>query len=291
MKPWLIFAGMTTLVWGVWGAFMEFPERFGFPATLGYVAWAATMIPCAWLVLPRGRAGLPRDQKSVLLGACAGLLGAGGQLILFFALKQGPAYLIFPIISLYPALTVLLAVTLLKERAGRRSGVGIAVAILSVLLLSYQEPGGSSVHGYVWLMLAVLIMVMWGLQAFTMKYACNSMSPEIIFFYMTACSVILVPVALLMTDNLHGVNWGWSGLGLSIAVQLLNAIGALSLVYAMRHGKAIIVTPLTALAPVITVILSLLVYQVLPHWIVLSGLVLAMVAIAMLVLENNCKKY
>ena len=41
-------------------------------------------------------------------------------------------------------------------------------------------------------------------------------------------------------------------------IQILNAVGALMIVYAFRYGKAIIVSPLTnAVAPVITIIISL----------------------------------
>jgi hypothetical protein len=61
---------------------------------------------------------------------------------------------------------------------------------------------------------------------------------------------------------------------------MLNAIGALMLVYAFRYGKAIIVSPLTnAGAPVITIIISLSIYAVLPHYIIMSGMILAISAI------------
>ena len=46
MEHWLTYAVITTLFWGVWGAFIEVPEKRGFPATLGYVVWSLTMIPC-----------------------------------------------------------------------------------------------------------------------------------------------------------------------------------------------------------------------------------------------------
>lgn len=46
---------------------------------------------------------------------------------------------------------------------------------------------------------------------------------------------------------------------LAAIVQMLNAVGALTLVYALRYGKAIIVVPITGLAPVITVVISLIV--------------------------------
>ena len=44
---WLVYAVVTMLFWGVWGAFIERPEKNGFPATLGYAVWALTMVPRA----------------------------------------------------------------------------------------------------------------------------------------------------------------------------------------------------------------------------------------------------
>ena len=50
-RAWLYYAIITTLLWGIWGAFIETPEKAGFPATLGYSVWALTMIPGAIIVL------------------------------------------------------------------------------------------------------------------------------------------------------------------------------------------------------------------------------------------------
>ncbi|MCR6722562.1 MAG: DMT family transporter [Chitinophagaceae bacterium] len=72
-----------------------------------------------------------------------------------------------------------------------------------------------------------------------------------------------------------GYRWSLAGGG----IQILNAIGALTLVYAIRYGKAIIVVPVTALAPVITIIISLLFYGKIPDPVVIVGLCLAVVAI------------
>jgi hypothetical protein len=47
----------------------------------------------------------------------------------------------------------------------------------------------------------------------------------------------------------------------------------------MRFGKAIIVTPLTALAPVLTIIISLILYGVVPHTVLVTGMVFASAAI------------
>ena len=98
MAAWLVHALITTLLWGVWGALAGTPGEHGVPETLNYVVWALTMIPPAVFVLRRGGQPLLRDARSVKLGLAIGLLGAGGQLVLFYAVRVGPPYLIFPII-------------------------------------------------------------------------------------------------------------------------------------------------------------------------------------------------
>ncbi len=100
-RLWLLFAAVTTLCWGVLGGFIELPEKAGFPATLGYSVWALTMVPCSLFALWFVGWKCEHDLRSVLLGFVIGSLGAGGQLLLFEALRTGPAYMVFPIVSLY----------------------------------------------------------------------------------------------------------------------------------------------------------------------------------------------
>jgi uncharacterized membrane protein len=52
--------------------------------------------------------------------------------------------------------------------------------------------------------------------------------------------------------------------------------------YALRYGKAIVVVPLTGLAPVLTVILSLVIYALIPGGFLLAGLILASISIGLL---------
>jgi drug/metabolite transporter (DMT)-like permease len=276
---WLVFSAAATLFLGVWGALIELPEKAGFPATLGYSVWALTMVPCALVALRIIDWKLERDLRSVLLGSAVGLLGCGGQLILFQALRTAPAYLLFPIVSLYPVITVALSVALLKERASRRAWVGIVLALIALPLLSYQPPGAGGAVGYAWLAVPLLVLAAWGAQAFAMKLSNETMRAESIFFYMTATALALVPVAVWMTDFSLPIQWGWRGPGCAALIQVLNSIGALMLVYAVRHGKAIIVVPMTALAPVLTIILSLALYRVIPGPVLVVGMGLACVAI------------
>jgi uncharacterized membrane protein len=277
---WFFYAVVTMLFWGVWGAFIERPEKNGFPATLGYAVWALTMIPCAVVALAVIGWVPEHDLRSVVLGSVAGLLGAAGQLVLFDALRRGPAYLVFPVISLSPVVSVLLSVVLLGETASPRAWTGIVLALVAMPLLSYQPPGHSNpIKGRLWFVLALVVFLAWGIQAYVLRFANATMRSESIFFYMMLTGLLLVPVAVWMTDFGRPINWGLGGPWLAAPIQLLNSIGALTMVYAFRHGKVIIVSPMiNALAPVITIVLSLLLYRVIPHRVVMVGMALAAVA-------------
>lgn len=281
-RLWLVYALITTVFWGIWGAFIEIPEKAGFPATLGYVVWSLTMIPCAIFALYKMNWKLEKDLRSIFIGSMVGLLGAGGQLILFQALRMGPAYIVFPIISLFPVVTIFLSLLFLKERAGKRQWTGIILALAAIFLLSYQPPSANDTRGFTWLFLAIAVFIMWGIQAYVMKFANNSMKAESIFFYMAATALLLSPFAVFMTDFTQTINWSFRGPWLAAIVQSLNAIGALTLVYAVRYGKAIIVVPMTGLSPVITVILSLIIYSVIPGAVLTAGLLVATIAIVLL---------
>ncbi len=277
---WFVYAVVTMLFWGVWGALIERPEKNGFPATLGYAVWAFTMVPCALVALAVIGWVPEHDLRSVVLGSAAGLLGAAGQLVLFDTLRRGPAYLVFPVISLSPVVSVLLSVLLLGETASPRAWTGIVLALLAMPLLSYQPANHSSpVKGRLWFVLALLVFLAWGIQAYVLRFANATMRSESIFFYMMLTGLLFVPVAVWMTDFTKPINWGRGGPWLCAPIQLLNSIGALTMVYAFRHGKVIIVSPMiNALAPVITIVLSLLLYRVVPHRVVVAGMALAAVA-------------
>ncbi len=134
-------------------------------------------------------------------------------------------------------------------------------------------------------MLALIVMAAWGVQAFFMKLANRSMSAESIFFYMMVTGLMLAPVAWAMTDFSKPINWGFDGPYLAAGIQILNAIGALTLVFAFRYGQAIVVSPLTnAGAPLMTAVISLVVIGTLPGPLKIVGIALACVAALLLAL-------
>lgn len=286
-KNWKYFVILHVIFLGIWGALVELPEKNGFPATYGYIVWALTMVPAALIALKINHWRLDNDKKSIFLGMTVGLLGAAGQLVLFMVLKIAPAYLVFPILSLTPVVTILLAILFLKEGTKTIGWLGIVIAIIAIMALSYQPPENETVSGYLWMLLTIIPLLTWGAQGFVMRFANQTMKAESIFFYMMLSSIVLAPVALYMSDFKETVNWDKDGLLLSVGVQSLNAFGVLFLVYAFRYGKAIIVAPMTtALSPVLTVVISLAIYSVMPHPIIIGGIVLAIIASVLMVIAE-----
>lgn len=278
-KLWLLFILITVVTWGVWGAFSGYQISHGIPDTVVYIAWALSMLPCALVALIINKGKLTFSWRGIGLGAIVGLLGAGGQLVLFKALTLGPSYIIYPFISMSPVVVITLASIFLKERANKWQMAGIVVALAAILLLSLETGNeGSPVTGWLWIVLAVLVLLAWGIQGFFMKFANESMDAESLFVYMALFAVVLAPVAYFMTPDAAtffaqegAMTPFWSSFG----IQILNSIGALTLVYAYRHGKAVVVSPMEGLAPMVTVLLSLVILHVIPNPLQIAGLVCA----------------
>ena len=284
-RRWLAYALTTVALWGVWGSLAGLSAQRGFPDTLVYCVWALTMIPPALYILWRSGWALEHSPRAIASGMAIGLLGAGGQMLLFHTLTIGPAYFVFPIISLSPVVTIALSFAFLRERTGWSGALGIVLALVALPMLDLSFGRGIS-GGLGWFVQSLLIMLAWGVQAYFMRLANHTVRAESIFFYMMLGGLLLAPVALAMTDWSQPINTGIDGPWMTAAIQLLNAIGALTLVYAFRHGKAIVVAPLTnAGAPLVTAVLSLIFASVVPGPLKMVGLVLALIASLLLVLE------
>ena len=292
-RAWLTYALITTLFWGVWGAFAEFPTRHGFPDTLVYVVWTLTMIPPALYAMQRVGWRVQRDGGSVLLGALIGFTGAGGQMLLFHAVHTGPTYLIFPVIALSPVVTIALSMVFLRERVSKVGTLGVLLALIALPLFNYSPApvgGATAEAGVSWFIFASIVLLAWGVQGYFMKLANATMNAENIFLYMTLTSLLLIPAALWMTDFSTPIEYGWQGPGLAAITQILNAVGALTLVYAFRYGRALVVAPLAnAGAPMITAVVSMIVLGVVPNIVTVIAVVLAFLAAALLAIEPEDK--
>ncbi|WP_110654168.1 DMT family transporter [Salinicola halimionae] len=286
-KSWIFYTFLLVLFWGVWGAFSGLPtEKYGYPDQMVYIIWAVTMlIPCYFSLK---RDTFDKRGIAALYGLAIGLAGAGGQLLLFKALAIGPAYLIFPVISISPAITVLMAYFILREKITPLGGAGVIAALVAIVMFSLPSGGADQVDYGPWLFLAIIICLCWGVQAFLMKRASLAgVNDGTTFTWMTISGLLLVPVAFWMMPG-SGLDYPWQAPALTMVTQVLNAVGALFLVMALSRGRAVIVAPCTnALAPVLTIVLSLTFYGVLPSLFSAIGIVLALAGSTLMVYSEE----
>jgi drug/metabolite transporter (DMT)-like permease len=103
------------------------------PLVISRLTSAALIIPLA-----RRTGAMVRIRGRVLaLAVLAGVLDASANLFFLLASRHGLLSLASVITSLYPAMTVLLAVLLLHEHTGRLQQVGLALAAGSIVLITY----------------------------------------------------------------------------------------------------------------------------------------------------------
>lgn len=137
MPRWLAFSLLTILLWGAWGAVSKLVSDH-IDADTNQVFFSIGLLPLIALMWMTRRV---RNEKHKPVGMAwaflTGILGGIGNLAFFHAfVVGGKASIVTPVTALFPLVTVILAVTVLRERIGNAQKVGLAVALLAIFLLS-----------------------------------------------------------------------------------------------------------------------------------------------------------
>jgi transporter family protein len=148
MHIWLLFAMLSLIFWGVTGVTQKLSTNcISSERSFLWFCWAMVALSLAVLVIERPHSGL---ERVVVLSAIAGgALNGLGAWTSFRALESGgKASIVISLISLYPLLTVVLAVLFLHERLTWTQSIGAVVAIAAAILLSIEtEPKTESKAG------------------------------------------------------------------------------------------------------------------------------------------------
>jgi uncharacterized membrane protein len=259
LPQWLRYSMLAMLAYGVWGAVSSMASQNVSPLTLQIVSSIGLFPVTLVLVFSKNIHHSVNRTRGILLAMATGVLGGTGNLTLYQALRLGgEASVVFPLTGMYPLITITLARLLLKERLNRVQALGIALALVAIYLFSAQQ----SARGFsgwrdlfsAWMVYALLTLLFFGMSCITQKFTTRYISDELSTIFFT---IGFVPLAILIWVagspdwNLSAKDWF-----LGIVVGLLMATGTLALFAALRRGKASIVTPLTALYPLVTVILA-----------------------------------
>jgi bacterial/archaeal transporter family protein len=140
MHLWLSFAILALVLWGITGVTQKLSTN-SISSELSFLwfCWAMVTLSLGMLALARPHWGL--HGVVVLSAVAGGALNGMGAWTSFRALESGgKASIVISLISLYPLLTVGLAVMLLGERLTATQLTGALMAIASAILLSLEPP-------------------------------------------------------------------------------------------------------------------------------------------------------
>jgi transporter family protein len=138
---WLFWSLVTVVMWGTWGLVSKIASAgvnaymnqllftVGIAPLLVFVSWKVSLSVSGEKCAGRGR--------GVFWAFLTGILGGVGNMAYFEAMvKGGKSSVVTPVTALFPMVTVLLALTFLKERLGRLQWAGLGLALVAIYLLN-----------------------------------------------------------------------------------------------------------------------------------------------------------
>jgi bacterial/archaeal transporter family protein len=132
---WLVYALICCSWWGIFGFLSKVGSMRLRPQQM-LAIFILGMLPPVLLAWWREGMKIETDRLGVICGLLIGLLGNLGQIAFFAAMRVGQASIVGPVTSLFPVLSVILAIIFLRERMNPAQIAGVVLAVASVIILS-----------------------------------------------------------------------------------------------------------------------------------------------------------
>jgi drug/metabolite transporter (DMT)-like permease len=175
------------------------------------------------------------------------------------AIRRGPLGVVSPVTALSPALTALLAITVINERPGWIAYAGIALAPVGIALLSVQGRKPDRERGG-WMALAIASLLLQGLGAFIAKLVVTPAGPSALLL---AGAGVQVLVGLALAPP-----WRWRREDLSgrpalytVIAYAIAGVATIGYLSALAMGPAAVVVPLVSASPALAGVLGLVVLK------------------------------
>jgi len=276
MPRWLFWTLMTLLSWGIWGVLSEViaqtPLHSQAMLTVGLLPIIAVL---RGIIRPAPHGN---RRRGIVLAFGSGIASSLGNVAFFAALEGAKAATIVPLTALSPAVTVLLAVPLLKERVTPLQWCGMLLSVAAIYLFNAEGPPREFNP---WMMAALGAIFLWGVTLLMQKVSTQHISAEESAFWFL---IAFLPVAgaILLYDPLpSGISARTWALAAAIGFTL--AFGNLTILLAFASGgKAAIIAPLSGLYPLVSIAIAMAALGERPEGRERLGIALALVAVVCL---------
>jgi bacterial/archaeal transporter family protein len=133
---WFWYSMICVLCWGAWALLSKLGSREIPPDTMQFLFTVGT-VPVGLVLLIARRGKLEKSLRGISYGVLNGVLSGIGGLALFAAYHtNGNTTLITAAAALYPMITVVLAITILRERFRPIQALGLFFAAVAIVIFS-----------------------------------------------------------------------------------------------------------------------------------------------------------
>ena len=287
MPLWIAWTLLTLVSWGIWAILFRLigdeisPAHSQAISTLGILPVLAAL----WLV--KESPGTCNRRRGILLALGSGILSCLGNVACYEALNHAKAATVIPLTALYPVVTVLLAVPLLKERLNLLQWIGIGLSLAAIYLFNVTQ-GTDAEAGLASsaMLLPFAAILLWGVTGLMQKAATNDVSARASAIWFLAAFFPVAGLILLkdpLTSDLAPRTWA-----LAIAMGFTLALGNLTILLAFSSGgKASIIAPLAGLYPLVSIPIAIMGFHERLGWREAWGIALALAAVVLLSLQSS----
>src|SRR5438876_10942296 len=176
MPRWLRWSLLALLCWGVWAIMAKLIGE-ALSGTHNQALSTLGILPVV-LALGVAKKSSTRDnrRRGIPCALVGGVLACVGNVVYYGVLSRGgEAAMVVPLTALYPLVTILLAMLLLKERLNRIQTAGLLLSLVAIYLFNVQREEGFLSQ---WLACALAPILLWGAAGFLQKLSTNHISGE-----------------------------------------------------------------------------------------------------------------
>ena len=137
MRGWLLNSMLALGCFGLWAFLPKIAVRYISPkSALVYEVMGGVLVAVlVWTTVGRG---IDYDFRGITPAFLTGVIGYLGMLFFLNAVSMGKVSVIASLTAVYPAVTIILAVIILKEKMSIIQYIGIFLATTGVVLISYR---------------------------------------------------------------------------------------------------------------------------------------------------------
>jgi len=247
---WLIWSLLAVLCWGLWAIIFKV---IGNALTAGQSQALSTigLLPILLALGARKKSTAAGSRtRGALFAFGAGILACAGNVTYYYALSLGgKASTVVALTALYPLVTIILAVIVLRERLNSIQLFGIVLSLTAIWLFNVTGIEGMATGSLAYAFLPILF---WGLAGLLQKISTNHIPGELSTLWFLLAFVPVGLGLLAMQPLPHSLHLGvWL---LASALGLMFGLGNFALLMAFAgNGKASVITPLTGLYPIVSV--------------------------------------